>query len=132
MIPVRTFFQILPSYFNLVIDFILLNGFVFLILLQYVSLGESYKLNASRFNSLLLTCLNRHVPLKKVRITRPPVPFLKSDDIHQFQAQRKQLRCQAHQIKLEDIWKKFRDVKNLVRAGEKINYQKALSSKSPK
>ena len=41
MIPVRTFFQILHSYFNFVIDSILLNGFVFLILFEYVSLGES-------------------------------------------------------------------------------------------
>ena len=132
MIPVRTLFQILHSYFNFVIDFILLNGFVFLIFFEYVSLGESYKLNASHFNSLFPTCLDRHVPLKKVRITRPPVPFFKSDDIHQFQAQRKQLRCQAHQIKWEDIWKKFRDVRNLVRAGKEINYQKAMSSKSSK
>lgn len=80
----------------------------------------------------LTHCSRQILPLKKVRITRPPVPFLKSDDIHQFQAKRKQLRCQAHQIKSEDIRKKFRDVRNLVRAGEEINYQKALSSKSPK
>lgn len=131
----KDFFPDSSVVFYFVIYFILLNGFVFLILFEYVSLGESYKLNASRFLKLKLIVpdLSRQiVPLKKVRITRPPVSFLKSDDIHQFQAQRKQLRCQAHQIKSEDIRKKFRDVRNLVRAGEEINYQKALSSKSPK
>ena len=81
----RIFFQIIDSNFNFVIDHIPLNGFVFLIIFEYVSLRPkccgSYKLNASRFNSLFMTYLDRHAPLKKVKVTRPPVSLLKSDDI---------------------------------------------------
>ena len=46
----KDFFSDSSVVFYFVIYFILLNGFVFLILFEYVSLGESYKLNASRFN----------------------------------------------------------------------------------
>ena len=50
--------------------------------------------------------------------------------------QRNQLRYQPYQTKSEDTWKKFRDVRNLLRKkikqAKRSFYQKALSSKSPK
>jgi len=88
------------------------------------------------FNSLFTSCLDGHAPLKKVKVTRPPAPWLKSDDIHQLQVRRNQLRYQAHQTKSEDTWIKFREVRNLLRTkikqAKRLFYQKALSSKSPK
>jgi len=88
------------------------------------------------FNSLFISCLDRYAPLKKVKVTRPPAPWLKSEDIHHLQVRRNQLRYQAHQTKSEDTRKMFRDVRNLVRTKIKQTkqsfYQKALSSKLPK
>lgn len=46
--------------------------------------------------------LDRHTPLKKVKITRPPAPWLKLEDINQLQVWRNQLHYQAHQTKSED------------------------------
>ena len=84
------------------------------------------------FNSLFISCLDRHAPLKKVKVTRSPAPWLKSEDIHHLQVRRNQLRYQAHQTKSENTWKKFRDVRNLLRTKikqAKRSYQKALSSR---
>ena len=73
------------------------------------------------FNSLITTCLDRHAPLKRIKVSRPPAPWLKSNDIHQLQDQRNRLRHEAHKTRSEDVLKKFRSF-----------YQKALSSKAPK
>ena len=54
-------------------------------------------------------------PLRKIRVTRPPAPWLKSDDIQQPQMQRNDLRYQAHQTKSEDNWKKLRGTRNSLR-----------------
>ena len=33
------------------------------------------------FYSLVTECLDRHAPLKKVKVTRPPAPWMASDEI---------------------------------------------------
>ena len=75
-------------------------------------------------------------PLRKIRVTRPPAPWLKSDDVQQPQMQRNDLRYQAHQTKSEDNWKKLRGTRNSLRTkikqARRTFYQKALSSKKPK
>ena len=88
------------------------------------------------FNSTFPSCLDIHAPLRKIRVTRPPAPWLKSDDIQQPQIQRNDLRYQAHQTKSEDNWKKLRGTRNSLRTkikqARRTFYQKALSSKKPK
>ena len=88
------------------------------------------------FNSTFPSCLDIHAPLRKIRVTRPPAPWLKSDDIQQPQMQRNDLRYQAHQTKSEDNWKKLRGTRNSLRTkikqARRTFYQKALSSKKPK
>lgn len=73
---------------------------------------------------------------EKIRVTRPPAPWLKSDDIQQPQMQRNDLRYQAHQTKSENNWKKLRGIRNSLRTrikqARRTFYQKALSSKKPK
>lgn len=73
---------------------------------------------------------------EKIRVTRPPAQWLKSDDIQQPQMQMNDLRYPAHQTKSEDNWKKLRGIRNSLRTkikqARRTFYQKALSSKKPK
>ena len=45
--------------------------------------------------SLVTECLDRHAHLKKVKVTRPPAPWMASDEIREFQATRDKVRAQA-------------------------------------
>ena len=54
---------------------------------------------------MFTSCLDIQAPLRKIRVTRPPAPLLKSGDIQQPQMQRNDLRYQAHQTKSVDNWK---------------------------
>ena len=49
------------------------------------------------FNSLLRTCVDKHAPLWKTKITRPPAPWLHKENIRKLQRERDQLRYLAHQ-----------------------------------
>ena len=49
------------------------------------------------FNSLLRTCVDKHAPLRKTKITRPPAPWLHKENIRKLQRERDQLRYVAHQ-----------------------------------
>ena len=46
-------------------------------------------------NSLVTKCLDRHAPMKKAKVTRPPTPWIASDEIHALQTTRDKLRAQA-------------------------------------
>ena len=43
-------------------------------------------------NSLIKECIDRHAPLRKVKITRPPAPWLQTDEIRHLQTERDRLR----------------------------------------
>lgn len=59
------------------------------------------------FNSLFKSCLDRHAPLCRTKITRPPAPWLNEEEIRKLQRERSELRHLAHQIKSPGIWEKF-------------------------
>ena len=40
------------------------------------------------FNTMFLNCLERHAPMKRAKITRPPAPWLKDESIKDLQKQR--------------------------------------------
>ena len=40
------------------------------------------------FNALVTECIDRHTPLKRIKCTRPPAPWLKSLDIQQHKSER--------------------------------------------
>ena len=88
------------------------------------------------FSGLILQCIERHAPLKRTRLTRPPAPWLQKDEIRQTQLLRDKLRFEAHATKAQHIWQKFRDVRNLlkkkIREARQNFINKALSSKKPK
>lgn len=88
------------------------------------------------FNELFASCLNRHVPLVKQKVTRPPAPWLKELNINDKQKERDYLRMKAHTSQSEEDWNLFRNVRNelkkLIRVAKSNFYRRALSSKRPK
>ena len=47
-------------------------------------------------NSLILEYIERHAPLKRIRVTRPPVPWMKCLNIRDLQKERDTTRYEAH------------------------------------
>ena len=79
------------------------------------------------------TCLERHASLRRVRVTRPPAPWMDDSQIQQL---RDKFRKEAHQTGSQEYWEIFRDVRNKLkeairRARETLTRQ-ALSSNKPK
>ena len=84
-------------------------------------------------NSLFVECLERHVPLRRVRVTRPPAPWMKSPNIQTLQKERDNLRYKAHKSDANNgVWAAFRLVRNnlksAIRSARKAFIEKALSS----
>lgn len=50
-------------------------------------------------NRLMTECIDRHAPLKRTKITRPPAPWLKHLDVMSYQQRRDKLRYTAHRTK---------------------------------
>ncbi len=88
------------------------------------------------FNSLLKSSIDRHAPLRKMKITRPPAPWLNAEDIKQLQSERNKLRHLAHATKKDSIWQLFRGIRNKIKTrikeAKRSFYRKALSSRKPK
>ena len=88
------------------------------------------------FNSLFKSSIDRHAPLRKMKITRPPAPWLNAEDIKQLQSERNKLRHLAHVTKKDNIWQLFREIRNKIKTKIKETkrsfYRKALSSRKPK
>ena len=88
------------------------------------------------FNELFVSCLNRHAPLIRQKITRPPAPWLKELNIDEKQKERDYLRKKAHSSKSELDWERFRNVRNelkkLIRTAKASFYRRVLSSKRSK
>ena len=88
------------------------------------------------FNTMFTDCLERHAPLKRIKVTRPPAPWLKDDNIQDLQKERNILRHQAHKYKDNNSWCNFRETRNLlkskIRKSKRAFMQKALSSRNPK
>jgi hypothetical protein len=83
--------------------------------------------------SLFVECLERHAPLRRVRVTRPPAPWMKSPNIQTLQKERDNLRYKAHKSDADNgVWAAFRLVRNnlksAIRSARKAFIEKALSS----
>ena len=87
-------------------------------------------------NNLILSCINRHAPLKTVRVTRPPAPWLKDLNIAELQSKCSKERHKAHQTQSKQDWELFREARNMLKRSikytKRIFYKNALSSKRPK
>ena len=83
-------------------------------------------------NTLVSECLERDGPLRKVRVTRPPAPWMKDPLIKEFQKKRDSARFTAHQTSTNAAWHECRSVRNklksAIRTARKAFIEKALYS----
>jgi hypothetical protein len=93
-------------------------------------------LQVSYLNTLITDCLNRHAPLKCVKVTRPPASWMKELDIKQLQQVCQNLRMAAHQDNTEQTWSLFQNVRNrlkiVIKKTKRTFYERLLSSPKPK
>ena len=87
-------------------------------------------------NSLMKDYLDRHAPLRRVKVTRPPATWLQTEEIRQLQKERDQLRAEARKKGGETSWAAFRAVrdkiKSVVGKARRSFLANALSSRGPK
>ena len=67
-------------------------------------------------NTLVSECLERDGPLRKVRVTRPPAPWMKDPLIKEFQKKRDSARFTAHQTSTDAAWHECRSVRNKLKS----------------
>ena len=86
--------------------------------------------------NLICECLERHAPLKRTKISRPPAPWLKHPDVQLLQMECHNLRSRTRKDKSEKLWAQYREKRNLlktsIRKSKSEFYQKALSSSKPR
>ena len=87
-------------------------------------------------STLIRECINRHAPLRRVKVTRPPAPWLKSDEIRNQQSERDALRVLASKYNTEATWTAFRTIRNKIKSviskAKRSFLVNALSSKRSK
>ena len=61
------------------------------------------------FNSLFKACWDKHAPLRRTKITRPPASWLIKENIRKLQTERNVLanRYLAHKSNLASVWNHF-------------------------
>ena len=88
------------------------------------------------FDNLVSECKDRHAPLKRIKCTRPPAPWLKSLDIQQLISERNHKRYLAHLTQKTSDWSAYRAVRNklkhAIRTTKKKVLTSALSGKRPR
>ena len=67
------------------------------------------------FNSLILDCINKHAPLKKIKVTRPPSPWMQTEKIRILQQERNNLCYIAHKYNDQSKWNQFCEKRNDVK-----------------
>lgn len=87
-------------------------------------------------NKLLLSCIERHAPLKRIKITRPQAPWMKDLRIADLQRTCREKRYYAHQSQTANDWDEFREARNTlkrrIKSTKKSFHQRILASKRPK
>ena len=77
----------------------------------------------SIFNELITTCIDKHAPIERVKITRPSSPWMKDLNITELQRKRNLLRqLQSENRNDQEILKELRKVRNELK--KKINTTK--------
>ena len=81
-------------------------------------------------NTLISECLERHVPLRKVHVTRPPALWMKDPLIEELQKKRDSARFTAHQTSTDAAWHEFCSVRNKLKSTIRTA-RKAFIEKAP-
>ncbi|XP_057292292.1 uncharacterized protein LOC130614818 [Hydractinia symbiolongicarpus] len=76
----------------------------------YTMEDMSDKLNV--LNTLIIECINTHAPLKRVKLTRPPAPWMKELKITELQRERNRLRKEVRGTTNNIQWNLLRAIRN--------------------
>ena len=87
-------------------------------------------------NTLTKECIDRHAPIRRVKVTRPPAPRIQSVEIRQLQRERDRLRAETRNTNNVKSWYAFRTVRNKIKTmiskARRLFLTNALSSERPK
>ena len=87
-------------------------------------------------NTILVECIDRYAPVRRVKVTRPPTPWMQTREIQELQIERDTLRAVAHATNTAKSWNAFRHVRNHIKSviiKSKLRFiANSLSSKRPK
>ena len=64
-------------------------------------------------------CIDRHAPLKRTRVSRPPAPWLKELNVKQFQRDCQLLRTRTRTDKSLSTWAAYREKRNALKTNIK-------------
>ena len=85
---------------------------------------------------MFFDCLERHAPIKRTKITRPPAPWFKDESIKDRQRQRDKLRRETRHTNDSTHWNTYRQLRNTLKSkikkAKKTFMQRALSYRNPK
>ena len=88
------------------------------------------------FNNLVTECIDWHAPLKRIKCTRSPAPWLKSLDIQQLISERNCKRYLVHLTQKTSDWTAYGAVRNKLKHAIGTTKKKfltsALSDKRPR
>ena len=87
-------------------------------------------------NKLILDCIEKHAPIKRIRLTRPVAPWMKDESIVNLKTQLEHHRHKARASKEENDRKNYQVTQNKLKKTIKTTkaafLSKAMSSKNPK
>ena len=88
-------------------------------------------------NSLFRECLDKHAPLKRTKVSRPPAPWMKNPDIAQLQRDIQVLHTISNDKKDDGFSRsRYCDARNKlkykIKTAKREFYKRAFSSKNPK
>ena len=64
--------------------------------MSIISYSDDPEEQLETLNSLILKCIERDAPLKRIRVTRPPAPWMKCPNIKDLKEERDTARYEAH------------------------------------
>ena len=87
-------------------------------------------------NKLILDCIEKHAPIKRIRLTRPVAPWMKDESIVNLKTQLEHHPHKARASKEENDWKNYQVTRNKLKKTIKTTkaafLRKAMSSRNPK
>ena len=87
-------------------------------------------------NKLVLDCIEKHAPIKRVRLTRPVAPWMKDESIVNLKTQLEHHRHKASVSKEENHRKNYQvtpnKLRNIIKTTKATFLRKVMSPKNPK
>ena len=118
-------FKIIRDLKNFLLDSYIQDTFILPFNLVYAT--DSADDGLDTFNTLINSCIEKHTPLKRIKVTWPPAPRIRDLQISDLQRQCKKHRYRAHQSQTILDWNNFREIRNKLKQTIKHTKKKTNS-----